>query len=141
MSKELADDLKNRIIKFFEKDRFAVYNGIKIIEAKPGYAVTELEVTENHLNGVGVVQGGAIFTLADLAFAVASNAQGQVTLSVNANINFFKSTSAKTIRAEAKEVSSSTTLVNYNIDVFDENRELLARSNVFGYRKKDRLEI
>jgi acyl-CoA thioesterase len=131
----------NKITKFFEKDRFCAYNGIKIVEAKPGYAVTKLEVTENHLNGVGVIQGGAIFTLADFAFAVASNTQGQVTLSINANINFFKSTNSKTVIAEAKEVSSNNKIVNYNVDVFDENKELLARVNVSGYRKKDKIEF
>lgn len=131
----------NKIKKFFEKDRFCAYNGIKIVEAKPGYAITKLEVTENHLNGVGVIQGGAIFTLADFAFAVASNTQGQVTLSINANINFFKSTNSKTVIAEAKEVSSNNKIVNYNVDVFDENKELLARVNVSGYRKKDKIEF
>jgi acyl-CoA thioesterase len=52
--------MSNKIIEFFEKDRFAAYNGIKLIEVKPGYAVAKMEITENHLNGIDVVQGGAI---------------------------------------------------------------------------------
>lgn len=133
--------MSNKIIDFFKKDRFAAYNGIELVEARPGYAVAKMKITENHLNGVDVLQGGAIFTLADLAFAAASNAQGQITLSINANINFYKSTASKNIIAEAKEISATKKIVNYNVDVFDENQELLARLNVSGYRKKDRIEF
>jgi acyl-CoA thioesterase len=132
--------MSNKIIEFFDRDRFAAFNGIKIIEVKPGYALTKLEVNENHLNGVGVIQGGAIFTLADLAFAAASNAQGQVTLTISATVNFFKSTPSKIITAEAAEVSATKRIVNYNVDVFDENRELLARLNITGYRTADCIE-
>ena len=133
--------MSKKVIEFFKKDRFAVYNGIELVEVKPGYAVAIMEITDNHLNGVDVVQGGAIFTLADLAFAAASNAHGQVTLSINANINFYKSTDSKNIIAEAKEVSSSKKIVYYDVDVLYENRELLAKLNITGYRKNDRIEF
>lgn len=133
--------MSEKIIEFFKKDRFAVYNGIKLLQAEPGYAVAKLDITDNHLNGLDVVQGGAIFTLADLAFAAAANAHGQATLSINANINFFKSTPGKTLIAEAKEVSATNKIVNYNVDVFDENRELLARVNIAGYKTKRKIDF
>lgn len=133
--------MSEKIIEFFKKDRFAVYNGIKLLQAEPGYAVAKLDITDNHLNGLDVVQGGAIFTLADLAFAAAANAHGQATLSINANINFFKSTPGKTLIAEAKEVSATNKIVNYNVDVFDEDRELLARVNIAGYKTKRKIDF
>ena len=133
--------MSEKIIEFLKKDRFAVYNGIKLLQAEPGYAVAKLDITDNHLNGLDVVQGGAIFTLADLAFAAAANAHGQATLSINANINFFKSTPGKTLIAEAKEVSATNKIVNYNVDVFDEDRELLARVNIAGYKTKRKIDF
>jgi acyl-CoA thioesterase len=45
-----------------------------------------MKINETHLNAVGVVQGGAIFTLADFAFAVASNSRGKIALAINAEI-------------------------------------------------------
>lgn len=61
------------IAEFFERDRFARENGIRVVEVRLGFARTEMTVEPRHLNSVGILQGGALFTLADLAFAVASN--------------------------------------------------------------------
>ena len=71
-------------LKIFEKDRFAKTSGIRLLEASPGYAKAEMVINENHLNAVGVVQGGAIFTLADFTFAVASNSHGKMALAIDA---------------------------------------------------------
>lgn len=129
----------DNIIKFIKNDRFADYVGIKLIKVEPGYAITEMEVTEKHLNGVDLVQGGAIFTLADYAFAAASNSKGVVTLGINTNVSFFKSPKGKTIRAVATEISSSRKLCGYNIDVFDENEDLIARVSATGYKQSNKV--
>jgi acyl-CoA thioesterase len=123
--------------KFVGNDRFAAYVGIKLIKVGMGYAVAQMEVKENHLNGVNIVQGGAIFTLADYAFAAASNSKGFVTLGITANISYFKSPQGKVLTAEAKEISSSKKLCSYNVDVFDDNNDLIARFNATGYIKND----
>ncbi len=50
----------------FAADRFAALSGIEIVEAGPGWCTTRLVIEDKHLNAANVVQGGAIFTLADL---------------------------------------------------------------------------
>ena len=60
----------------FRQDRFAAHVGIELLEAAPGRASARLEIGEHHLNAIGLVHGAAIFSLADLVFAVASNAHG-----------------------------------------------------------------
>ena len=55
-----------------EKDRFASAAGVELLEIKEGYARARMLVQPKHLNGGGVCQGGAVFTLADLAFAAAA---------------------------------------------------------------------
>ena len=54
-------------------DRFAAEAGVELLEISPGYAKARMKVTEKHLNAGGVCQGGALFTLADLAFAAVAN--------------------------------------------------------------------
>lgn len=130
-----------KITKFFSRDRFASLCGIKIVKAEPGYAVVEMDIEEKHLNATDIIQGGAIFTMADFAFAVASNAEGQVTLSVNANITYYKTATGQKITAEAREVSEGSRITGYNVDVLDENQELIARINMVGYRKKERIAL
>jgi acyl-CoA thioesterase len=128
--------MNTEMIKFTENDKFAAYVGIKLIEVNPGYAVAQLEIADNHMNGVGMVQGGAIFTLADYAFAVASNSKGIVTVGINANISYFKSPQGKLLTAKATEISSHKKLCGYNVDIYDENSDLIARFSGTGYIKR-----
>ena len=53
-------------------DTFGKSNRMKLEQVKEGYAEAVMEITENSCNAVGTVQGGAIFTLADMAFAGAA---------------------------------------------------------------------
>jgi len=118
-----------------EKDRFARFIGIELITAGDGYAEAQMDITQNHLNGVGVVQGGAIFTLADFAFAAAANTEGFMTLGINASISYIKSPKGNTLRAIAQKISSGRKICNYTIDVMDESKEIVARVLATGYMK------
>ena len=122
---------------FFKNDRFAEHSGIQLLDIAPGYAKAKMEIQDRHLNGVDVVHGGAIFTLADLAFAAASNSHGTVAVAINASIWFVKAGRQGTLYAEAKEVSRNPKLATYSIAVTDDSGETIARFEGMVYRKKD----
>ena len=123
--------------RFLQKDAFAQHVGIELVDVAPGRATTRLAVTEKHLNGVGIVHGGAIFSLADFAFAAASNAHGTVAVAINATISFVKAVSGGVLTAEARETSLNPKLATYSIDVRDETGDLVAGFHGMVYRKKD----
>ena len=75
---------------FFKQDKFAEHVGIELLAVSEGCARASLEIKPHHLNAVGIVHGAAIFSLADLVFAMASNSHGTVAVAVNANISFMK---------------------------------------------------
>ena len=54
-------------------NRFAAMAGVELIAVEQGYAKARMVIASDHLNAVGVCQGGALFTLADLAFAAVAN--------------------------------------------------------------------
>ncbi|MDR1861385.1 MAG: PaaI family thioesterase [Bacteroidales bacterium] len=120
---------------FFKNDLFAADSGIKIVEAGEGYCKTELEITPRHLNAAGVVQGGALFTLADLAFAVASNSRGQLALGVNTNMTFLKSRSKGKVYATATEAAKPGRLGAYDVRITDEQDDTIAVFSGMVYRK------
>jgi len=122
----------------FSQDRYAALTGIEIVETSKGYCKTRLIIEDKHLNAANVVQGGAIFTLADLAFAVASNSQGQLALAINANISFLGSKSSGTLYATATEVNKPKRLGAYDVLVTDEQGDIIARFNGMVYRKKQK---
>lgn len=133
--------MDNQIIKYFERDRFAAHNGMVLDQVEPGHAVAKMVVTEEHLNAVNMIQGGAIFTLADFAFAAAANACGQVTVGINAGISYFKVAQGNLLMAEAKEISASKRITCYQVNVFDAGNNLIAQVNLTGYRKAQKLEF
>ncbi|MDD3792515.1 MAG: PaaI family thioesterase, partial [Candidatus Bathyarchaeota archaeon] len=47
--------------------------GIKVLEVKDGYCKVTMKIEKIHTNALGFTHGGAIFTLADYAFAQACN--------------------------------------------------------------------
>ena len=127
--------MDSNLIQYIQNDRFAKLVGTKLVELKPGYARVQMEVTENHLNGVNMVQGGAIFALADYAFAAACNSSGMLTVGINVNISYIKSPRGKVLTAIANEVSSGKKICSVHIDVQDENNDLIAVVQATGYRK------
>lgn len=127
------------INEFLQGDKFAVNAGVELLETGNGYAKARMEITPMHLNGGGVCQGGAIFTLADLAFAAATNSHARLTLSITSNINFFKAESKGFLYADAKEVFSHKRLANCEVNITNEAGELIATFNGAGYRKDTEL--
>ena len=75
---------------FNAADAFARLTGCGSSGVGPGHAVAEMILAPHHLNGAQTVHGGALFTLADFAFAAAVNAGGQLALSINASIAYHR---------------------------------------------------
>lgn len=126
--------MEKDIINFFKRDRFAHYVGIELIKVEPGYSEASLQISDIHLNGLDVVQGGAIFTLADFAFAAATNSAGIATVGINSSITYFKPPKGKVITAKAHEFSSEKKISGCDVNVLDEDGTLIAKFSGTGYK-------
>ena len=125
---------------FSTRDRFAAHCGIELLEVGKGRAPARMEITDAHLNGANTVHGGAIFTLADLAFAAASNSHGTLAMSINVSISYMKAVTGGTLTAIAEETTCHPRLGTYTIHVTDEQGDLVSIFQGMVYRKQDRLE-
>jgi acyl-CoA thioesterase len=130
-----------RVLQYLEKDRFARGIGIKLIDVGSGKAKAKLQISENHLNGIGIVHGGAIFTLADFVFAAASNSRESVAVAINVSISYVKAVSSGTLLAEARENSLNPRLATYTVEVRDDSGELVAIFQGMVYRKKEKTTL
>jgi acyl-CoA thioesterase len=124
-----------KLEQILRNDRFASYNDIQLVSIGKGEAIAEMTITERHLNGVNIIQGGALFTLADFAFAAASNSHGRIAVAANATIHFFKGISSGKLIAKAKEHSSGKTLATYMVDITDEEGNKIALFNGTAFLK------
>ena len=119
---------------FFKGDRFATKNSMVLDELGDDYAKCSVILNEDHLNAYGGVMGGVIFTLADFAFAAASNNVHRPTVAQQVSINFLSSTKGKKLIAIAKCKKNGKTSAIYNIDVVDDLGREIAQFIGTGYK-------
>ena len=124
-----------------KNDRFAERTNVELLTVSPGHATAKMVLQPHHLNGLGSAQGGAIFTLADYAFAAAANSHGTVAVAINVSITFMKAGQTGTLWAEGREVSRNFKLGSYTVEVKDDQGELVATFQGLAYRKKDKLPV
>lgn len=125
------DEIRRR----FQKDHFAMETtGIVIDSAKPGKAVCSLVLEERHMNENNVPMGGAIFTLADIACAVAANGYAEKTaVSQHASITYLAPAKGTRLIAEASCLKTGHTTTLYSVDIKDELGTYVAHATINGY--------
>ena len=117
-------------------DRFAANAACKLTEVDTEHAVAEMLVTSEHLNGGQVCQGGALFTLADLAIAALMNCRGQLTFGINNSIMFVSSAKeGDMLRAEAVNVSHHPKIPSVEVRVTNQEGRLICHVTGMGYCK------
>lgn len=112
--------------RFFEGDRYAVdVTGIKIEAVDDCYSRCSLTLDERHRGARGQVMGGVIFTLADFAFAVATNSHESFTATADSHISFLSSSRGDRLFAECRRLKEGKKLCFYEITITDDlNKEI-----------------
>jgi acyl-CoA thioesterase len=124
-----------QVLEHFANDRFATGRaGCEIVSAAYGYAVCAMSLSDMHLNAQGYPMGGAIFTLADFALAVASNIGEQPTVAVSNTINYFARAKGSRLTASAQTLRSGRHMAFYQIDIHDETGIFVAQMTATCYR-------
>ncbi len=132
----MTDQLKNH---FIEYDRFARELGFRLTELEEGQATVIAEAGEDHLNAAGVVHGGFLFALADVAFAAASNARNNLSLAIHADILYHQAGMPGTYIARAREIKDGRKIASYQVTIHTGDEELVASFTGTVYRKGTRV--
>ena len=115
---EIPDERRERIA----DDPFCRKLGVELVALASGAAETELPVTEDLLNFHGTPHGGAVYSLADAAFAAASNADGETALALETNVSYLDAAEVgDTLTATAEREHESRSTASYRVDVTDDS--------------------
>jgi len=111
----------------FANDRYATdITGVTLDMVEPRHVCCSLTITPSHRNAMEAVMGGVMFTLADLAFAAAANADvlesgGNLAwVSVGSEIHFLAQPKGARLLAEASCVKQGRTTCVFSISIKDE---------------------
>ncbi|MFH1625278.1 MAG: hotdog fold thioesterase [Pseudomonadota bacterium] len=136
MDRKVFEVLSSKV----KDDPYAKFLGIELIEIGEGYSKLRMQLESHLYNFIGTAHGGAIFSLADHAFAAASNSHGTLAVALNMNITFISAPpEGSVLVAEAKEASLTPRTALYRIDVSTEDNQLIALCQGIVYRKRDSL--
>lgn len=128
------DESLNVLQEKFVNDLFVSQGlGAVIDEASYGYAKCSMEIEPRHCNALGIPMGGTIFTLADFAFAVASNQRGRDVVTQASQITFLKSAKGKHLTAVARQVKDGKRICFFEVKVTDELGTEVAFVTINGY--------
>ncbi len=119
---------------YFKNDRFAAVNGMRLDELFDDGCFCSMELRDDHRNALGGVMGGVIYTLADFAFAIASNNDHSPTVALDVTINYLSSSKGTRLEAKAKRVKSGRTTSVYSVTVTDDMGKDIALFTGTGYK-------
>ena len=121
---------------YFSRDRFATENGMTLDELDESHAVTSMVLGDRHKNAYGGVMGGAIFTLADYAFAALTNDEGNVTVAQQVSINYLSAPKGAKLFARAAYRKNGRSSCVVNVDVSDDTGRDVAQFVGVGFKLK-----
>ncbi len=115
-------------------DPFSRFLGIKVEKVKDSYAKLSLEIKPEYCNSERRSHGGALFALADEAFAVAANSRGYMAFGLEMKINYFQATGpGDRITAEATPIDIRKRVSLWNIELTDQNGCKIAVAHGMAY--------
>ncbi|MBE5847759.1 MAG: PaaI family thioesterase [Lachnospiraceae bacterium] len=111
---------------YFRNDRFAANAGIQLDELSEKTSTCSLVLMDDHKNAYGGVMGGAIFTLADLAFAALANQIHNPSVASQVSINYLSATKGEKLFAKAKCLKDGKSTSVIQVDVIDDSGKYIA---------------
>lgn len=121
-----------------EKSRYAKLLGIVTTEIGEGYAKGELKIRQDHINGIGSVHGGGIYSLADTICGSLAASYGEWATTVSSSFNFLRAALDSTVLyAEASEIRRGKRISVFDVKITDEKERLIA-TGTFTYFNMER---
>lgn len=121
---------RERVEMTFHRANFLLDLGVRLVHMGPGWAVTELDVLDRHLQQNGFVHAGVQATMADHTAGCAAvsliGAEEHV-LTVEFKVNFLRAAGGKRLRCRSTVLRPGKTLSVVESEVFgaDETRDVL----------------
>ena len=120
---------------FFSRDRFATeQTKCRIVEGWKGHGVAEMQIEDIHHNALGKVMGGAIFTLADFALAIACSIGQDPTVNLTSSIEYMTASKGSKLTATADCTKEGRRIAFYDVVVTDDLDALVAKVSIVAYR-------
>jgi acyl-CoA thioesterase len=118
-----------------KQDRMAQLLGMEVLDVGLGHAKVRMRISEKIFNAADMVHGGALFTLADYAFALAANSGEDIGIAISATMHFIHPAKQGFLYAECREVSRNKRMGTYAATVTDDAGQTMTTFQGLAYYK------
>jgi acyl-CoA thioesterase len=102
----------------FDNDPYARAQGFELVAVEDDVIIVSLTVRPDQVNFLGGTHGGVLFSLADCAFSLASNAHGEPAVAIDTHLAITAASDIdETLTATAREMTRGRSLATYRVDV------------------------
>jgi acyl-CoA thioesterase len=123
----MAGFTRSRVEEMLAGDAYAHSLGVGLVSVSDDEIVIEMVVRPEHLNFLELGHGGMVFSLADCAFSLGSNAAGDRAVAIDTHLVLTAASRlGDRLRASVAEVSRGRTLGTYRVDVTREDGRKVA---------------
>ncbi|MFZ0626112.1 MAG: hotdog fold thioesterase [Acidimicrobiia bacterium] len=114
----MPDFDQERIARLLAADAYARMLGIELVSVTDDAITIAMEVRPEHLNFLEVGHGGMVFSLADCAFSLGSNAAGDRAVAIDTHLVLTAASRlGDRLEATVTEATRGRTLGTYRVDV------------------------
>ena len=107
----------------------ASFLNIKLVELTPGYSRVSMKLTKDHMNFNGLVFGGIVMSIADQAFAYATNSLVSPSIATQFNIHLISGAKpGDELIAECRVVRSGRRIGVSEMTVTNQDGKLIAKA-------------
>lgn len=123
----------------YDNDTFSKWLGIELVDVQHGECEIRLTVRKDMLNGFGIAHGGITYSMADSAFAFATNSIGHQAVSIETSISHTsKVVEGDVLTAKTALVNKTRKFAIYHVDITNqENRRVATFKGTVYYTGKD----
>lgn len=100
-------------------------------DMQEGYAKGTIKLQEQHMNPIGSVHGGVMFTLADTVGGAAATSRGRFVTTVSGSINYLRpAMNCEYLIGESREIKIGRNLCVYEVMITNETGKEIALANL-----------
>ena len=129
--------MDDSIFELIKRDPFAERIGVEMLLVEEGRAVARMLLTDSHRNFLGMVHGGAIFSLADVAFGAAANSWGTRAMAIHISIDYLAAPGdTPWLEAEVRKTGRAGRTCHYGMEVRNSTGDVIAVLSGWAYQTK-----
>lgn len=131
---------QEKLIDRVNNDDYARANNFKVVSFEGDNLVMEMDPDKQHINAIGIVRGGALYSLMDSAAGFMLALKNKTSVTVDSSVNFISSTKIhEKLYSKTRILHSGRTINVVDVEVYNKDEKLISHGTFTMFNKGDKI--